>query len=121
MTENFDSEKVEAGIEAAYNARQETVKLLREKGPKLGRVLFRLRQALNAKETKFFAHQGEVIDQKDVIAHNIRLRAVDLALQLHDAMPSQKHEITGKLENESNKELDNPIQLLIGQTDANSD
>jgi hypothetical protein len=84
----------EAGVEAAYNARQETIRLLQEKGPKIEKVLLRLRQALNAKETKFFAHQGNVIDQKDMIAHNIRLRAVDLALQLHDAMPSQKHEHT---------------------------
>jgi len=83
----------EIGQEAGYNVRQETIRLLREKGPKLERVLLRLRQALNAKETKFFAHQGKVEDERDVISHNIRLAATKLALELYDAMPSQKHDV----------------------------
>lgn len=116
------------GAEAAYNARQETVRLLQEKGPKLEKILLRLRQSLNAQETKIvklkgavnqndlpkgfrlIANTGIVLQNDDgnqfgngesliaydLIAHGHRLRAIDLALQLHDAMPSQKHELTGK-------------------------
>lgn len=98
----------EIGEIAAYNARQETIRLLQKKGPKLEDVLLRLRQALNAKEAKFFAHQGEIIEERDVIAHGHRLRAVDLALQLHDAMPSQKYEHTGA----GGKDLDWKIEII---------
>ena len=112
------------GKEADFNVRQETVKLLEKKGPKLDKILLRLRQALNAKETKvvklkgattkdefpkgfdlivntgfLIEHDdgevfgtGESLVSYDLIAHGHRLKAVDLALQLHDAMPSQKHE-----------------------------
>ncbi len=125
---DIDEDKREAGTEAAYNARQETIRLLHEKGPKLGKVLLRLRGSINAEETKLVKIKGaisqsdlpkkfkliatsgllssndggnifgdgESLIKCDMIAHNIRLRAVDLALQLHDAMPSQKHEHTGK-------------------------
>lgn len=119
--------------DAGQDVRQETVNLLQEKGPKLDKVLLRLRDAINAKETKFIkikgaisqtdllkkspkksfeliassgllSHgkdgdifgDGESLITCDMINHNVRLRAVDLALQLHDAMPSQKHEHTGK-------------------------
>lgn len=124
---DIDPDKVDAGTEAAINARQETVKLLNEKGPKLNKVLLRLRQALNAQETKVIKLKGAVtkndlpkgfdlivntgllIEDKDgnqfgngeslvkydVVAHGHRLKAVDLALQLHDAMPNQKHELLG--------------------------
>ena len=112
---------------ADYNVRQKTIQLLQEKGPNLDKVLLRLRQALNAKETKviklkgaitknelpkgfdLIINTGLVIENKDgesfgtgeslvsydLIAHGHRLKAVDLALQLHDAMPSLKHEHTG--------------------------
>ena len=118
------------GQEAGYDARQETLQLLRQKGPKLDRVLMRLRQAINAEETKIIKLKGAVNVDKlpkkceliattgvliqdddgevfstgesllhyDVKAHGPRLRAIDLALQLHDAMPSKKHEHGGKVE-----------------------
>jgi len=73
--------------DAGASVRADTVKLLNKKGPKLDRVLLRLRQALSAKETKFFQFQGMVMDSREVVAHNIRLNAAKLALELHDAMP----------------------------------
>jgi len=102
-------EKEEAvGYEADYNVRKKTIEILEEKGPKLDRVLLRLRQALNAKETKFFAHQGKVEEQRDVINHNIRLAATKLSLELYDAMPSQKFEHTGA----GGKDLDWRIEIV---------
>jgi len=41
----------------------------------------RLAEELDAEETKFFAHQGEVKGQVNVTAHDIRLRALDLVLK----------------------------------------
>ena len=79
--------------EAGASVRADTIKLLNNKGPKLDRVLLRLRQALSAKETKFFQFQGSVMESRDVIAHNIRLGAIKLALELHDAMPSAKLDV----------------------------
>jgi len=115
---------------AGADVRAETIKLLHNKGPKLDRVLLRLRQSLNAKETKviklkgaigknelpkgfdLIVNTGSLITSKDgevfgdgeslirydVISHSPRLRAIDLALQLHDAMPGQKHEHSGKID-----------------------
>jgi len=125
----MESEK-ELGLETGQDVRKETVKLLNEKGPKLDRVLLRLRQALNnAQETKLvkikggvsqaelpkgfdliastglLSHgkdgdifgDGESLIKCDMIAHGTRLRAIDLALQLHDAMPSKKHDHRGSI------------------------
>jgi len=128
------------GQEVGMDVRQETVRLLQKKGPKLDKVLLRLRQALNANETKviklkgaitkdelpkgfdLIVNTGLVIEGKDgesfgngeslvsydVVAHGHRLKAVDLALQLHDAMPSLKHEHTGK----DGKDLDWRIEII---------
>ena len=128
------------GQEVGMDVRQETVRLLQKKGPKLDKVLLRLREALNANETKviklkgaitkdelpkgfdLIVNTGLVIEGKDgesfgngeslvsydVVAHGHRLKAVDLALQLHDAMPSLKHEHTGK----DGKDLDWRIEII---------
>ncbi|MFA5377108.1 MAG: hypothetical protein WC455_15260 [Dehalococcoidia bacterium] len=54
----------------------------------------RLKAQLNAKETKFFQHEGVVVETRDVIAWAIRQRATDMALKLMGAYPAekQKHE-----------------------------
>jgi len=96
------------GQETLDSVRANTIRLLNEKGPKLDRVLLRLRQALSAKETKFFQFQGIVTDQREVIAHNIRLAAAKLTLELHDAMPNQKHEFLGA----DGKDLDWRIEIV---------
>jgi len=128
------------GQEVGMDVRQETVRLLQKKGPKLDKVLLRLRQALNANETKviklkgaitkdelpkgfdLIVNTGLVIEGKDgesfgngeslvsydVVAHGHRLKAVDQALQLHDVMPSLKHEHTGA----GGKDLDWRIEII---------
>lgn len=42
------------------------------------KAITRLGEELDAEETKFFAHEGRVGDERNVIAHDIRLRALDL-------------------------------------------
>jgi len=110
--------------QAGLTARQATVEKLKQKGPSLDRTLLRLRQSLNAKETKVvklkgslnkdhlpkgFEHivstgtmvvnddgiaygDGDSLLKYDVVAHGPRLKAIELALALYDAMPSQRHE-----------------------------
>ena len=121
------------GQEVGMDVRRETLDLLKKKGPKLDKVLLRLRQSLNAKETKVIKLKGAItkndlpkgfdlivntgttiqndtcvsfgdgnsLIKYDVVAHGHRLKAVDLALQLHDAMPSKKHEHSGSIDMES--------------------
>jgi len=55
----------------------------------LQRALAKTSEKLDAKETKFFSHQGLVIDKKDVEAHNIQLRAAELILQMSDLLNRQ--------------------------------
>ena len=86
------------GVIAGREVRLEALRLAQSmdnRGPSLKKALLRLAQALSAKETKFFQYQGRVMDQRDVVAHSVRLQAVNVALQFWDAMPSEKHEITG--------------------------
>lgn len=84
----------EIGQEAARMARADVIDMANKKGVTIEKTMMRLRQALNAKETKFFQKDGKVEDTKIVVAHNIRLQATKLALDLLDAMPSEKHDIT---------------------------
>ena len=49
----------------------------------------KLAQKLEAKETKFFAHQGQVIDTEEVEAHGIQMQALDLALKVKGHLTSK--------------------------------
>lgn len=82
-----------AGKRAAESVRAETLALMRSRGPKLETVLLRLRQGLDAKETKFFQKDGIVQETRDVVAHGVRLNAAKMALDLYDAFPAARHEL----------------------------
>lgn len=82
----------EIGVEAASNARLKTLEAAKKQGVTLSRTMLRLKQSMDAKETKFFQKDGVVVTEKDVIAHQIRLRAVEISLNILDAMPSEKHD-----------------------------
>ncbi len=91
---NKDSGK-EIGLQAAKEVRDEVIKILTDKGPAFDKVLLRLRQGLNAKEIKAHYDKDEGWQySKPLIAHNIRLRTTQVALNLYDAMPSEKHDVT---------------------------
>lgn len=92
MTDETD---IELLAQAERNVMAEVKKLLEDKGPSLDKVLLRLRQELSAKEIKAQYDKDDGWQySKALIAHNIRLRAVQVALNLHDAMPSEKHDVT---------------------------
>lgn len=80
------------GILAGEQVRAEALQTAKEKGVTLALAMTRLKQAMGAKETRVFCHQGEIFYSDPLIAHKVRLQATNLALQVLDAMPSEKHD-----------------------------
>ena len=58
-------------------------------------LALKLKRELNAKETKFFQFQGEVVTEKNVVAWDVRQRARMDAHKLRGDYPADKHELTG--------------------------
>ena len=63
------------------------------------------KQELGAKETKFFAEKGIVKTEKNVIAHDIRIKALDITHKVRGDYKPEKHEITAELTFEYFKSL----------------
>jgi hypothetical protein len=99
----------EAGKKAGYPYRQDAHRALKSIAERAPEVLERLgltiehvadkclRPLLKAKETKFFADKGVVIETRDVEALDIRLRAVDTWAKLMGAYTAQKVQVSGGL------------------------
>jgi hypothetical protein len=123
----------EAGAKAGFSCRQsahESFQAIAEKAPE---VLQRLgltteyvldkylRPLLEAKETKFFQNQGIVMQEKEVDALDIRLRAIDTWAKLAGAYSIQKVNVNGNLSvdvsNVSDDELDQSIANLLGKSE----
>lgn len=94
----------EIGLEASKIAKSMTIKAAEKNKVSLDQIMKRLADALDAKETKAFKttthnEQGgwsdEIIYSKALVAHGIRLKAVDIALRVHDAYPSERHVFEG--------------------------
>jgi hypothetical protein len=75
-----------------------------------------LRPLLEAKETKFFASNGIVLDTKEVKALDIRIRAIEVWARLMGAYTAQKVQLSGGLSLDfshvSDDELDRTITDL---------
>jgi hypothetical protein len=120
----------EAGEKAGFACRQsahEAFKGITERAPevleRLGltyeHVLDKcLRPLLNATETKFFQNQGVVMQEKEVEALDIRLRAIDTWAKLAGAYSVQKVDVRGNLHSDvshvTDEELDEAITDLLG-------
>lgn len=52
-------------------------------------------EGLQALETKFFAHQGTVVTEKEVIPWEIRRKYLEMALKVKGLFAPEKHQITG--------------------------
>jgi len=52
---------------------------------------------LNAKEVKFFQHEGIVSDQREVEAIETQRKTLDMALKIKGMYAPEKHEHTGKI------------------------
>ena len=58
------------------------------------RLANKLNKELEAKETKFFQHQGEVISKRNVVAWGVRQAARIDAQKLLGAYPAETHNVT---------------------------
>lgn len=69
--------------------RSALVELMDQRGLGDDKLLAKLEEKLEAKETKFFAHEGQVVETRDVVAHGIQLQALDIALKLKRLYPER--------------------------------
>lgn len=65
-------------------------------GLSLEAIQAKIHDGFSAKETKFFAKEGIVMDEREVEALGIQQRYVQLAANLMGYMPDQKHQLLGK-------------------------
>ncbi len=68
----------------------EAVAALERQGVSLDHVAKRVKESLDAKESKFFAHEGKVNDTRRVVAHGVRLNAADIAYRAFRTYPASK-------------------------------
>lgn len=72
-----------------------------------------LRPLLEARETKFFASNGVVMETREVDASDIRLRAIDTWARLMGAYTAQKVQLSGGLSLEFNHVSDDELDRAI--------
>jgi hypothetical protein len=56
------------------------------------KVLMKFKDQLEAKETKFFAHEGIVVDSREVVAHDIQHLAADKLAKIYGLYPHNGHD-----------------------------
>jgi len=61
------------------------------------RLKVKVLQLMEAKETRFFAHEGMVTDQRDVEALAIQVKATEMALKVKGLFAPERHEHSGEL------------------------
>jgi hypothetical protein len=117
----------EAGEKAGYAYRQDAHRALKSVAERAPEVLERLgltiehvadkclRPLLDAKETKFFASNGVVVETRAVEASDIRLRAVDLWAKLMGAYTAQKVQVSGGLSLDFNHVSDDELDRAIAE------
>jgi hypothetical protein len=119
----------QAGEKAGYAYRQDAHRALKGIAERAPEVLERLgltiehvadkclRPLLEAKETKFFANAGIVLDTREVEALDIRIRAIEVWARLMGAYTAQKVQVSGglslDLRHVSDDELDETIARLL--------
>jgi hypothetical protein len=117
----------EAGEKAGYCDRQTAHRALKGISERAPEILERLgltiehvadkclRPLLDAKETKFFASNGVVMEEREVAASDIRLRAVDLWAKLKGAYTAQKVQVSGGLSLDFNHVSDDELDRAIAE------
>ena len=86
-------EDQEKWIKAGQEARRATIAGAAARGITIDKVLLRLKQSLNAKQTKFFIHNGFIKETPKRTDHRTRLDAAKFIANLLDMVPSQKHDV----------------------------
>jgi len=72
-------------------------KWLDDHGFSEARLKIKVLDLMEAKETKFFAHEGIVTDQRDVEALGIQVKALDMALKVKGLFAPEKLEHSGSV------------------------
>lgn len=72
----------ESGYRAIDEMKERLPSIMDELGLDVRSILCRIREKMDAKETKFFAHEGIVRQSHDVEAHGVQLKAIELAAKL---------------------------------------
>ena len=115
----------EAGTVAGYSDRTAASRALKSISERAPEVLERLgltiehvvdkclRPLLEAKETKFFASNGIVLDTKEVEALDIRIRAIEVWARLMGAYTAQKVQLSGDLSLDLNHVSDDELDQTI--------
>ena len=115
----------EAGTVAGYSDRTAASRALKSISERAPEVLERLgltiehvvdkclRPLLEAKETKFFASNGIVLDTKEVAALDIRIRAIEVWARLMGAYTAQKVQLSGNLSLDLNHVSDDELDRTI--------
>ena len=115
----------EAGTMAGYSDRTAASRALKSISERAPEVLERLgltiehvvdkclRPLLEAKETKFFASNGIVLDTKEVEALDIRIRAIEVWARLMGAYTAQKVQLSGDLSLDLNHVSDDELDQTI--------
>ncbi len=107
--------EIEGEVERIKN--KELNHILDAAGVTVERLAKRVRQGLDAKETKAFIHQktGEVVYSKRMIAHDIRLKAIRLAGELRgDFAPKELNVsvavLAGRIQAARRREIERTVQ-----------
>lgn len=90
------ADHAEREIASRPAVQEEFKRVLEKAGLTQKKLATRLSEGMNAKETKFFAHQGKVIDKRNVVDFGTRLNYATVGLKLHGLL-IDRHEITGQL------------------------
>ncbi len=97
-------------------------------GVTIERLAKRIRQGLDAKETKAFIHQktGNVVYSKPMKAHDIRLKAIRLAGELRgDFAPKEINVkvavLAGRLDAAKRREAERQAQPVVVEADNNQE
>lgn len=105
--------KTASAIEAGYNAtsqasfrvigcanfkrkEKEIERWMDDVGMSDNQLKAKLLSLMDARMTKFFQYQGEVMDEKEVEALDIQLKATDMAIKVKGLYAAEKRELTGK-------------------------
>lgn len=67
-----------------------------EQGLSDAKIKQKIMEGMEAKETKFFAYQGEVVETREVEALETQRRYVDMGAKVKGLYAPEKHELTGK-------------------------
>ena len=87
----------EISLKAANYARAKTLASLKRQGVTSGLVAKRLKEALNAEEIRVFNDKDVgIVYSEPLVAHQARLKAIEIASVLLEMKPSEKHDVNLK-------------------------